>query len=58
MEADELQTIYAMVEESSKTNESVGQFVDEEVRSPAMISVINLGVLPNLASIVTACLQG
>ena len=37
MEADELQTIYAMVEESSKTNESVGQFVDEGVRSPAII---------------------
>ncbi len=37
MEADELQTISAMVEESSKTNESVGQFVDEAARCPANI---------------------
>ncbi len=37
MEADELQTISAMVEESSKTNESVGQFVDEAARCPATI---------------------
>ncbi len=37
MEADELQTISAMVEESSKTNESLGQFVDEAARCPANI---------------------
>jgi hypothetical protein len=37
MEADEIQTISAMVEESSKTNESVGQFVGEAARCPATI---------------------
>ena len=37
MEADELQTISAMVEESSKTNESVGQFVGEGARCPTTI---------------------
>ncbi len=38
MEADELlQTFSALVEESSRTNELVGQFVDEGVRSPAII---------------------
>jgi hypothetical protein len=40
MEADELQTISAMVEESSKTIESVGQFV--LFISSSLLDLLNL----------------